>query len=93
MNNKNELRSECNTTNGMKDVLTDFHNEIVNRDGNNGTFNELVNGGVSLENNFEIKFFCKKIYYYIQDRHGQGCTTLRGVLVGVMANFGRFFLE
>ena len=47
MNNKNALRRECITTNGMKDVLTDLHIEIVDKEGNNGTFNQLLNGGVS----------------------------------------------
>ena len=46
--NKDALRNECNTTNSMKDVLTDLHIEIVNKDGNNGTFNQLLDGGVSL---------------------------------------------
>ena len=57
MNNKDVLRHECNATNGMKDVLTDLHIEIVNKDGNNGTFNELLNGGVSVKDNFELKVF------------------------------------
>ena len=47
MDNKNVLRRECNTTNGMKDVLTDLHKDIAHKDANNGTFNELLNGGVS----------------------------------------------
>ena len=51
MDNKNMLRRECNTTNGMKDVLTDLHIEIVNKESNNGTFNQLIAGGVrNLEN-------------------------------------------
>ena len=54
MNNKNVLTQTCNTTNGMKDVLTDLHIEIVNRDGNNGTFNQLLDGGVSLEDIHKI---------------------------------------
>ena len=44
---KKALRNECNNTNGMKDVLTDLHNEIVDKDGHNDTFNQLLNGGVS----------------------------------------------
>ena len=44
---KKVLRNECNTTNGMKDVMTDLHNEIVDKDGHNDTFNQLLNGGVS----------------------------------------------
>ena len=47
MNHKNVLTQTCNTTNGMKDVFTDLHIEIVDKDGNNGTFNELLDGGVS----------------------------------------------
>ena len=50
IDNKNVLRHECNTTNGMKDVLTDIHIEIVDKEGNNGTFKELLHGGVSLKN-------------------------------------------
>ena len=42
------LRHECNTTNSLKDVLTDIHIEIINKDGHNDTFNQLLNGGVSL---------------------------------------------
>ena len=49
--NKDMLRRECNTTNGMKDVLTDLHIEIVDRDGNNGTLNQILDEGVSLSNN------------------------------------------
>ena len=47
--NKDMLRHECNTTNGMKDVLTDLHIEIVNKDGNNGTLNQLLDEVVSLK--------------------------------------------
>ena len=45
--NKYVLTQTCNTTNGMKDVLTDLHIDIVNKEGNNGTFNQLMEGGVS----------------------------------------------
>ena len=44
---KNVLTETCNNTNGMKDVLTDLHIEIVDKDGNNGTFYQLLDGGVS----------------------------------------------
>ena len=49
---KNALTQACNTTNSMKDVLTNLHIEIVNRDGNNDTFNQLFDGGVSLKQSF-----------------------------------------
>ena len=42
---KKALTETCNTTNAMKDVLTDLHTEIV--EGGNGTFNELLDGGVN----------------------------------------------
>ena len=51
VDNKDLLRHECNTTNGLKDVLTDLHIEIVNRDGNNGTSKQILDEGVSLANN------------------------------------------
>ena len=44
----------CDTTNGMKDVLTDLHKDIVHEDANNGTFNHLLDGGVGLEIIHEI---------------------------------------
>ena len=40
------LGQTCNDTNAMSDVLTSLHNETVY--GGNGTFNELLDGGVSL---------------------------------------------
>ena len=43
---KQRLSETCNDTNAMNDVLTSLHNEIVN--GGNGTFNHLLDGGVSL---------------------------------------------
>ena len=46
--NKQILSQTCNDTNAMNDVLTSLHNEIVN--GGNGTFNQLLDGGVSLYN-------------------------------------------
>ena len=46
---KNELTQACNATNGVKDALTRLHIELVNNDGNNDTFNQLMDGGVSLK--------------------------------------------
>ena len=64
MDYKNDLNETCIETNGMKDLLTDIHNDIVNKEGNNGTFNQLLDGGVSLEyygQNIFIKYpeMCK----------------------------------
>ena len=59
MYHKNRLTQTCITTNGLKDVLTDLHIEIVNRDGNNHTFSQLMDGGVSLRYNNETSIASK----------------------------------
>ena len=43
--NREALRHQCMSTNGMKTVLTDLHSEIVK--GGDGNYNELLDGGVS----------------------------------------------
>ena len=53
MNHKEVFYKTCNTTNGMANVLRELHIDIVNRDDDNNTFNQLLDGGVSLERNFE----------------------------------------
>ena len=46
---KNLLTKTCNNTNGLDNVLTVLHIEIVNKDGNNGTLNQLLDEVVSLK--------------------------------------------